>query len=151
MTSRPLSIAVVVGVGIEVLGLVAAAAWMAIQLLRGRADSVGTAVGLVVFALVFAGALALVTRSLVRTGTRPARATVVTWQLVQAGSAGTIIGAGVASPAVIATTWATAALAVVLVAVLVADAWRANRAAGLARVEPAMPKKPARPSRPTHT
>jgi hypothetical protein len=129
VTSRSLAAVVLLGVVVEVGALVVAGGWVAWQLVEGRADAPGTAGGLVGLAVILAVGLALAGLALVRRGSGAARATVVTWQLVQAGSAGTIIGAGVASTAVVATAWGAAALAAVVVVASVADAWRANRTA----------------------
>ena len=127
MTSRPLAAAVLVAVGLESATLLVAAAWMVGQIVSGGSEAIGTAIGLVVFAVALAAVLVAVALRLVRAGSGPARATIVTWQLVQAGSAGMIIGAAEASRAALVGAWLAAALAVVVVALVVLDAWRAFR------------------------
>jgi len=127
VTSRPLAAAVLVAVGLESATLLAAAAWMVVQIVSGDSEAIGTAIGLVVFAVALAAVLVAVALRLVRAGSGPARATIVTWQLVQAGSAGMIIGAAEASPAALVGAWLAAALAVVVVVLVVLDAWRAFR------------------------
>jgi hypothetical protein len=129
VTSRALAAVVLLGVGVEVGSLVVAGGWVAWQLVAGRADAPGTAGGLVGLAVILAAGLALAGLALVRRGSGAARAVVVTWQLVQVGSAGTIIGAAVASQAVVAAAWGAAALAAAVVVASVADAWRADRTA----------------------
>lgn len=125
--SRPLGAAVLVAVGLESATMLAAAAWMLGQILSGGSEAIGTAVGLVVFAIALAAVLVAVALRLVRAGSGPARATVVTWQLVQAGSAGMIIGADEASRAALVGAWLAAALAVLVVVLVVLDAWRRFR------------------------
>lgn len=141
MTSRPFATAAFVGVGLEAAALVAAAVWMVGQIASGASQAVGTAVALVVFTLGLAAALVAVGLRLARTGSGPARATVVTWQLVQAGSAGMIIGADEASSTALAGAWFAAGLAVVVVVLAVLDAWRTNRAG-----ESPQEREAARPS-----
>ena len=127
MTSRPIAAAVLVAVGLESATLLVAAFWMVVQIVSGDSEAIGTALGLVVFAVALAAVLVAVTLRLVRAGSGPARATIVTWQLVQAGSAGMIIGAAEASPAALAGAWVAAGLAVAVVALVVLDSWRAYR------------------------
>lgn len=130
MTSRPLAAAVLAAVGLKSATLLVAAAWMVVQIVTGDSEAIGTAIGLVVFAVALAAVLVAVSLRLVRAGSGPARATIVTWQLVQAGSAGMIIGADEASRAALVGAWLAAALAVAVVAFVVLDAWRAFRDGG---------------------
>jgi hypothetical protein len=127
VTSRPLAAAVLAGVGIEAAALLAAAAWMIGQIVSGGSQALGTAIALVVFTVGLAAVLVAVALRLARAGSGPARATVVTWQLVQAGSAGMIIGASEASTLALGGAWFAAGLAVVVVALVVLDSWRAHR------------------------
>lgn len=127
MTSRPLAAAVLSAIGLEAAALLVAAAWMVGQVVSGGSEAIGTAIGLVVFTVALAAVLVAVALRLVRSGSGPARATIVTWQLVQAGSAGMIIGAAEASTTALVGALLAAGLAVLVVGLVVLDAWRAYR------------------------
>lgn len=116
-----------VGVGLEVVVLIAAAAWVLWQVLTGASSAPGPAVVLAAFALLAALMLGAAARSVLRGGSGPARAVVVTWQLVQAGSAGTIIGAGGSRASALVGAWVAVALALGVVLSTVLDARRTAR------------------------
>lgn len=117
---------VLIGVGLEAAALAAAVAWMVWQVVTGASAAPGPALALALFAVLLALGLLAAARAVMRHGSGPARAVVVTWQLVQAGSAGTIIGAGGTLPAALAGAWLAAGLAVVVVALTVLDARRSQ-------------------------
>lgn len=111
-----------VGVGLEVLALGTWAGLATWSVVTGSADAPGPVIGLALTALVLAAVLVLATRAALRTGSGPARALVVTWQLVQAGTAGSVLGAGVTATVVLTAAWAGVGLAVVVVGAALADA-----------------------------
>ncbi|MCV2395849.1 hypothetical protein OEB99_16155 [Actinotalea sp. M2MS4P-6] len=119
-----LRVGIAAGVGVEIAALVAAAGWVVWQILVGGAAAPGPALALAVFALILAAALFGAVRAVLRRGSGPARAVVVTWQLVQAGSAGMIIGAADTASVALIGAWTAAALAVGVVLASVLDAWR---------------------------
>ncbi len=120
---------IAVGVGLEVAALLAAAGWMVWQVVAGAAAAPGAALGLALFAVLLALGRAAAARAVHRHGSGPARAVVVTWQLVQAGSAGTIIGAGDTVPAALTGAWVAALLAIAVVVAAVLDARVSHAAA----------------------
>lgn len=105
---------VVVGalVLVEAAVCVLLAVWGVVDLVRGVTTAPGVAVFLVVAGLAVAAVLVASVRAL-RAGRRGGRAPVVTWQLLQAATALTLVGA-LPSPAVWAA-WAALAVAVVVV------------------------------------
>jgi cytochrome c biogenesis factor len=110
-TTRPGALtAVVVGVGIEVVALVAGAVVLLVELLSGGSQSVGVSLFLVVFAAGVAALLVAAVRGLLQ-GRRWARSPVATWQILQGVVA-------VSSLQVGATPWVVVALGLA-VAVLV--------------------------------
>ena len=96
---------------VEAAVLVAAALWLLLSVVRGAASSASAGVGVGLFALAMAAILVLAARA-VTAGRRGGRAPVLTWQLLQAATAASLLGAG---PPV-----ATAAGGALAVAVLVA-------------------------------
>ncbi|MBD8080217.1 hypothetical protein [Cellulosimicrobium arenosum] len=78
----PALLALVVGVGVEVLALVGGALVVLVELASGGSLSVGVSVFLVLFGLGIAAVLAASVRGLLR-GQRWARSPVATWQILQ--------------------------------------------------------------------
>jgi cytochrome c biogenesis factor len=110
-TSRPPAlVALLVGVGVEILVLVVAAVVVLVELLGGGSQSVGVSAFLVVFTLGVAAVLAASARGLLR-GQRWARSPVATWQILQ-------VVVTISSLQVGVTPWVVAGL-VLAVAVLV--------------------------------
>lgn len=107
-TSRPPAlVALLAGVGIEVVALVAGAVVVLVELVAGGSQAVGVSVFLVVFALGVAAVLAASLRGLLR-GQRWARSPVATWQILQAVVAVSSLQVGV-------TAWVVAGLVLALV------------------------------------
>lgn len=117
------------GALLEALALLAGAGWAVAVLVGGDAAAPAAAGALAGCAALLALGLGLSARSLARSGSGLARGVVVTWQLVQAGSAGTIIGAGETASGALVAAWAAAALSVLVVAAAVVDSWHSHRAA----------------------
>ncbi len=113
------------GLLLEAAALVVGAVWALVVVVSGGADSIAVALSLAAFALVVGALLAVASRA-VRQGRERARGPVLTWQLLQAATAGTLIGgAGDATPvAARLAFWAAALLAVLVVGALVVDAVR---------------------------
>ena len=81
--ARPAALtALLVGVGIEIVALVAGAVLILVELVAGGSQSLGVSLFLVVFALGVAAILAASLRGLVR-GQRWSRSPVATWQVLQ--------------------------------------------------------------------
>lgn len=110
-TARPPAlVALLVGVGIEIVVLAVAAVVVLVELVAGGSQSVGVSAFLVVFALGVAAVLAASARGLLH-GRRWARSPVATWQILQ-------IVVTVSSLQVGVTPWVVVGL-VLAVAVLV--------------------------------
>lgn len=107
---------VLAGVAVEAAALGAGVVWAVVDLVRGRSDSPGASVVLALF-LVLVGAGVLAAARALRRGARRARGLVVTWQLLQAASAATLLGAADA-PA--GAWWGGVSAVVLAVVVLVA-------------------------------
>lgn len=133
MVLRPAAIAVQMGVWLEAGLLVVASAWMTARLAAGGDGSPLPGLALVVFSLLLAGLLFAAVRSLVRDGSGPARALVVTWQIVQAGTAGSIIGAADVPAQAVLGAWAAVVVAVVVVVAALLDARGPEREAARER------------------
>ena len=112
-------------VAVEAAALGLGGLWALGIVVRGAADSVAVSLSLAAFALGLGALLALASRA-VRRGRERVRGPVLTWQLLQAATAGALIGgAGAATPlAARLGFWGSALLAVVAVAALVVDAAR---------------------------
>lgn len=120
MRARVARWSIAVGVGVEVLGLLAWSAAAGWSVLAGQSGAPVLALVAVVVGL--AVVLALAARAVLASGSGPGRALVVTWQLVQAGTAGSVIGADVAITQVDAVAWTAVGLAVLVVVASLADA-----------------------------
>lgn len=116
------------GLLLEAAGLAVVAALTGREVLSGGSRSMSTGAALALLVLAVAAVLVLVGRSYARGGR--GRGLVVTWQLVLAGSAGTIIGAGPAAGFLVAA-WAVVTVAAVVVVAAVADAAREPRGPAL--------------------
>ncbi|MCB7137153.1 hypothetical protein [Cellulosimicrobium marinum] len=103
----PALLALVAGIGLEVLALAAGAVLVLVELVAGRSMSLGVSLFLVVFALGVAALLAACVRGLLQ-GRRWARSPVATWQILQGVVAVSSIQVG-------ATPWALVALALAVV------------------------------------
>ncbi len=116
------------GTAVEAVALGLAGLWALVVVLRGAAESVAVDLSLAGFALALAVLLGLATRAVLR-GRERVRGPVITWQLLQAATAGTLIGgATAATPLPIRlAAWAAAVLALLVVAALVVDAARRDR------------------------
>ena len=116
------------GIAIEVLALGVGGLWAVGVVLTGNAESVAVSLVLAAFALGLAALLALAARAVLG-GRDRVRGPVITWQLLQAATAGTLIGgAGEGTPGAIrGAAWFAAVLAVVVVVSLVVDAARGTR------------------------
>ncbi len=112
-------------IAVEAVALALGGLWAIVVVARGSADSIAVALSLAGFALVLAVVLWFASRA-VRTGRGRVRGPVLTWQLLQAATAGTLIGgAGAATPiAARIGFWVAALLAVVVVTALLVDAAR---------------------------
>lgn len=108
---------VLAGVLIEAGALGAGVVWAVVDLARGRSDAPGASAMLALFLAGTAAAVVAAARSL-RRGARRARGLIITWQLLQAASAFTLLG--VADPPA-ALPWGAGA-AIVLAVVVVAAA-----------------------------
>lgn len=100
--------ALMIGVVIEVIGLVAFAIVLLGELLTGGSTSLGVSIFLVLFLLGVAWALAASGRALLR-GRRSGRGPVVTWQLFQLIGSVAAIGSG--TGIVLAGGWAALVIA----------------------------------------
>jgi hypothetical protein len=107
---------VAAGVGIEVLLLVAAAAMVGVELVRGASNSVAVSVFLVLFFLGLGWLLVVACRAL-WAGRRGGRAPVVVWQIMQ-GLVGVSLFTAGAAWAVLAGIGLLVVAAAVLVAVM---------------------------------
>ncbi|WP_372595153.1 hypothetical protein [Actinotalea sp.] len=116
------------GLAVESAALAVGGLWALGVVLRGVADSVAVDLSLAAFALVLAALLALAKRAVLR-GRDRVRGPAITWQLLQAATAGTLIGgAGAGTPLVVrGASWFAALLALVVVVALVVDAARGDR------------------------
>lgn len=101
--------ALVIGVLIEVMGLVAFAVVLLGELLTGGSSSVGVSIFLVLFLLGVAWVLVVSGRALLA-GRRSGRGPVVTWQLFQI--LGSVAAVGSGAGIVVAGGWAALVLAV---------------------------------------
>ena len=117
--------AAALGIAIEAVALAVGGLWALGVVLVGSADSIAVLLSLAGFALLVAVLLGLATVAVLR-GRARVRGPALTWQLLQAASAGTFIGgAGDATPVgTRAAFWVAALLAVVVVAALVIDTAR---------------------------
>lgn len=115
------------GALLEALVLLAGAGWALTVVVGGRASAPAAAGALAGCAALLAVGLAFSARALARSGSGLARGVVVTWQLVQAGSAGTIIGAGDTVTTALVAAWVAAALSVVVVVAAGVDSWHSHR------------------------
>lgn len=116
------------GLLVEALLLAAAAVLAGRQVVSGASRSPGTGAALAAVALGMALVLALAGRAYARGGR--GRGFVVTWQLVLAGSAGTVIGAG-PTAGLLVLAWFVVLVAVVVVVGAMADASREPRGPAL--------------------
>lgn len=106
--ARPAALtALVAGVGVEVVALVAGAVVLLVELFGGGSQSVGVSLFIVVFALGVAALLVAAARGLLQ-GRRWARSPVATWQILQGVVAVSSLQVGV-------TPWVVAALVVAVV------------------------------------
>lgn len=99
----------------EVGALVVGAGWVVVELVAGRATRPGVSLFLTVLALGLAAVLVAAARAL-RRGSRRARGPIVTWQLLQAATGATFVGASGAPSAVPWLAAGAIALAVVVMA-----------------------------------
>lgn len=89
---RPRALDVVLaGVLIEAAALGAGVVWAAVDLVRGQSDAPGASAVLALFLAGTAAAIVAAARAL-RRGARRARGLLVTWQILQAASAFTLLG-----------------------------------------------------------
>ncbi len=116
---HPSALVAGVGVGVEVITVVLAAGWAGARAALGHTDAPLTAFGLALFALVIAVGLAGAGWAAVKRGSGVGRAVVITWQLIQIGSAGTIIGASAKGPT-LAVAWFAVVGAVAVVGAMIA-------------------------------
>lgn len=107
---------VLVGAVLEAAALGAAVVWAVLDLVAGRSTNPGATAALGVFLLAVAAAVVAAARAL-RRGARRARGLLVTWQVLQAASAWTLLGTPDAPAAL---PWAAGAALVLAVVVLVA-------------------------------
>lgn len=118
---------VVVGTFVEALAVLAGAVWALVVVVGGHAAAPAAAGALAAWAALLGVGLGFAGRAFARSGSGLARGVVVTWQLVQAGSAGTIIGAGGTATGALVGAWLAAALAVVVVVAAAVDSWHSHR------------------------
>lgn len=111
--------ALVIGVLIEVIGLVAFAVVLLGELLTGGSTSVGVSLFLVLFLLGVAWVLVVCVRALLR-GRRSGRGPVVTWQLFQIIGSIAAIGSGTGIS--VAGGWAALVIAVAVGGLLMTPA-----------------------------
>lgn len=107
--------ALVIGVLIEVIGLVAFAVVLLGELLAGGSSSLGVSLFLVLFLLGVAWVLVVSSRALLA-GRRSGRGPVVTWQLLQVIGSVAAIGSGTGIS--VAGGWAALVIAIVVTALL---------------------------------
>ncbi len=115
-------------VAVEAAGLLLGGLWALGVVLRGTADSVAVALTLAAFGIGLGLLLALASRA-VRRGRERVRGPVLTWQLLQAATAGALIGGSSGATPLAARLgfWGAALLAVLLAAALVVDAAQQKR------------------------
>lgn len=118
------------GLLVEAVALAAVAVLAGWQMVSRGSRSPGTGGALAVLTLAVAAVLVLAGRAYARGGR--GRGFVVTWQLVLAGSAGTIIGARPAT-AFLVVAWGVVVVAALVVVAAVADAAREPRGPALER------------------
>jgi hypothetical protein len=111
--------ALVIGVLVEAIGLVAFAVVLLGELLTGGSSSLGVSLFLVLFLLGVAWVLVVSCRALLA-GRRSGRGPVVTWQLFQI--IGSIAAIGSSTGIVVAGAWAALVLAVVVGVLLMTPA-----------------------------
>jgi len=117
-----------VGVGIEVLALVAGALVVLVELVSGGSQSLGVSLFLVVFALGVAAILAASLRGLVR-GQRWSRSPVATWQILQGVVAVSSLQVGVTPWVLVALLLAVTILVLLMLRPVVEATTRDSREA----------------------